>query len=304
MDSLSISDSDGDRFRLEARDGVAVAEINDSYGMLIGSDGAQAIVDWLTEHFGLTRELTALVGMDPGLEINVETETGKTRMVRWYGPDVPAQLVKLAEVALRVYDRGADVTPDEARPEPKSLAVLRQVMATLGLERVDGIPARVEKLTGEINAVAAALASASGTTIGPDGVSLPSLVLKLRQQHGLEIARLKAVHYDTLQQTRAEHASHEQGLLARERDVRAAVQVELDVAVRQGQAAREALELAEETGRVLAAKLEKARGGLEYARAQYYTPEEEIGEARWDAGVSRAIVAGIDGSLRDSDPEA
>lgn len=273
---LRWTDSDGVEidFAYDPDHGVAVVDINSRDGCYLGEQNARALVDWLAEHFGLTHELTAVpIGVDPGLEITVETETGKTRTVRWYGPDVPGELVRLSEIALRVRPQ---VTPDEdatlmlghinmmvrelglrgvhldafapvesvrilvdayrtlrreaagPRPVPQELTILRQLCVMLGLERVADIPTRVEKLIAEVNAVAGALADATGTTIGPDGVSLPGLVKGLRQRHALEISKLKAGHYDAIRRAEEEYSRREQEALAKERDVRAAVQVELD----------------------------------------------------------------------------
>jgi hypothetical protein len=283
------------------------------------------------------------IGMDPGLEIAVETETGKSRTVRWYGPDVPGELIKLAEIALvpggvRAMENLGEALRATAggRPEPESLAILRQLMGTLGAGRVSELPARVQGLMRELDNLGQDIASMAGVEIGSDGANLRALLEKIRTKHREALANQMAGAQATLNKAIAEHraqvtrqavqhdefrrsvpAQIEQAM-AIERNARAAVQVELDVlrkthesvraardrAQREGQATREALELAEGTQRDLTAKLSKAREGLEYARAQYYTPQEEIGEARWGVDVSREIVAGIDKALKASDPDA
>lgn len=254
MDHLTLQDDDGDELSLgrrEANDRDAVLIKTPSRGVNVGEHNARALVDWLTEQFGLTRELTAQA-VDAGLEISVETETGKTRTVRWYGPDVPGELVRLSEVALRVYDRGADATPDQdatlmlghinmmveelglhgvhagtftpvervrvltqafkdlrreaaaaRQTPPAELAILRQLCVMLGLERAADIPARVEKLTAEINGVAAALTAASHLAIGPDGIDLVELVRAMERRHAAGIDKLKLAKYDEVRQARA-----------------------------------------------------------------------------------------------------
>jgi hypothetical protein len=245
MESLEIRDDDGDAFTLEVSDsGAAVCMQADVEVVNIGSTGARAMVDWLTERFGLTRELTA-IGMDPGLEIAVETETGKSRTVRWYGPDVPGELIKLAEIALRVPQGPAGPTLAERlrhEASPESLAILRQLTGTLGCERVDELPARVQGLVQELDNLAQDIARMAGVEIGPNGANLRVLLEKIQEKHRTALAntkrdqesvvreaqrklRLQAQQHDEFR--RSVPAQIEQAM-AIERNARAAVQVELE----------------------------------------------------------------------------
>lgn len=441
MEDLEIRDDDGDKVTLSEDSVGATIETSSDSGLVnIGSTGARAMVDWLQERFELTRELTA-IGMDSGLELAVETETGKSRTVRWYGPDVPGELIKLAGIAMRLTEdqrrpidltratrfeltseahackylemvvdvlevlrgTGVKTTSGTMVADVRALAeraaqgqlnghwlaeisqlvrdpnpvngvralveksdqrVLRQLMGALGVERVLDLPDRVLGLVREVDALANELAGWAGVNIPSDGINLLGLIAKIKDRHRKALANQMAGAQATLNQAVARHrqamqvqaTQHDEfrrtvpmqieNALSTERNARAAVQAELDKATeerrglarklrvaeddrrrlavdldslrevhamtraerdefaRKGRAAREALELAEGTQGELTAKLEKARAGLGYARAQYYTPEEEIGAANWDAGISTSIVNGIDKALRDSDPDA
>lgn len=128
MENLEIRDDDGDRFTLSETDEGAMIEMGPE-AVAIGQTGAQALVDWLHARFQFGQELAAAAYGAPGLSIDVETETGKNRSVRWYGPDMPAALLELAGLALipigprrvadlaRQFQRQADilVQPDGLR---------------------------------------------------------------------------------------------------------------------------------------------------------------------------------------------
>jgi hypothetical protein len=275
MDELRIEDADGDGFTLsEAPDSAAWLETLESSVVRLLHMDAVRMVAWLQEHFGLTRP----IGMDPGLEVNVETETGKTRSVRWYGPDVPGELIKLAEVALRVYDRGADLSGRPASSDPGSLAILRQLMGTLGCERISELPVRVQGLVRELDILAGQIASMAGVTIGPNGVDLPALLDKIKEKHREAITNLEKSH---------------QQLARKERT------------------AYEALELAEDTRRELAGKLEKAREVLADMRVELSHDDDldvadhgPSGHVQYENGVVATWHRRISEALKASDPDA
>lgn len=359
MDDLRIEDSDGDAFRLtEAAAGRAVLESDDAVN--IAHTDAVRMIDWLRERFGLEQELTA-IGLDPGLEIAVETETGKTRNVRWYGSDVPAALVELAGIALRVYDRGADPAPivrigvttgihecgylttvtdllevmqgtgvrstsgtlvndvrDLVNLQQRGEVPIRQnargLLQELGVDTFREALDRVKAEHGRTDKATTVLLALLGREPSDEGHDLVDLIAAVKAKHHAALTNQMAGAQTTLNQAVASHRSvlqrqatqHDEfrrsvpmqieSALSTERNARAAVQAELDEKRKEnlqlrrqfndseerGRAAREALELAEDTQRELLGKLEKAREGLRSVGAKITAdagPEDELAQS-------------------------
>jgi hypothetical protein len=296
MDELRIKDSYGDSFVLSDVDGGAYLLQASESGVVVVEPDAHAMVDWLRERFGLAQELEAIGEPAPGLAIDVETETGKTRSVRWYGPDMPGELIKLAEIALRVAPEttahdckylhmvtdlleimhGAGVRSTSASlvedvrelarrvsrpapaPAPGELAALRQVMGTLGCERVSEAPERVQGLVQELDSLAQDISRMAGVEIGPDGANLRALLDKIQARHREAIANTLTeaerkhhafcTYRQRLQRQATAHDEFRRSVpmqiesaLSTERNARAAVQAELDAVRKQGMETRRQL---------------------------------------------------------------
>lgn len=162
MEDLEIRDDDGDKVTLSEDHGGATIETSSDSGLVnIGSTGARAMVDWLRERFGLSQELTAqATGMGPGLELAVETETGKSRTVRWYGPDVPGELIKLAEIAMRLTEdqRGpidlTRATRFELTSEAHACKYLEMVVDVLEILRGTGVGTTSGTMVADVRGLA------------------------------------------------------------------------------------------------------------------------------------------------------
>jgi hypothetical protein len=278
MEDLRIEDGDGDAFTLSEIDGGAYLASDESGVTKIQHTDGVRLVAWLSERFGLTA-----IGMDPGLEVNVETETGKTRSVRWYGPDVPAELLKVAAYALCVHDHGAELAAAlrTGRPEPESLAILRQLMSTLGCERPSVLPARVQGLMQDLDNLAEDIAQMAGVTIGPDGANLRALLDKIKLRHHEAITNLEKSHQraldaarnDCRRQAREHHTFREsvpmqiEQALSTERNARAAVRAELDERVKENLELRRQLRAADLLRKQQDAAMDEVREALRRAGA-------------------------------------
>ncbi len=299
MENLEITDDDGDSFKLRPNDDHALLNAGQPAGVRLREADAHQVIAWLKAFFKLSEQEQVTA---PELVIDVETETGKSRSVRWLGPDVPGELIKLAEIALRVPQGPAGPTlAERLRQEasPGSLAILRQVMGSLGCERVTELPERVQGLVQELDNLAGDIAQMAGVEIGPDGANLRALLEKAQGKHRAAIANTlteaerkhaaarTAYEREIQKKINQHHAFREtvpaqiEAAMSQERNARAAVQAELESVRKQGVEARRQLRLSED----------RVRAG-EIAM-------DEVGEALRRAGITHREASSLVAAVQE-----
>jgi hypothetical protein len=274
MENLKIEDVDGDSFTLEESGGEAAVVMGAASVANISETDAHKVIAWLKACFGLSEQLEALAAV-PELVIDVDNGTGRTRSVRWSGPDVPGELIRLAEIAitgaaptagelerrLREVSVRVDAGAGASFAGKLELAILRQLMATLGCERGADLPTRAGELLQELNNVRAVLAESQEK----HRAALANVHAEWERKHAsARSAYEREIQRKITERVRAEESipARIEQALSREREVRAAVQADLDSARHQHREAIRQLRLAVEQAQAQEAMLVEVREAL------------------------------------------
>lgn len=342
---LKIEDPQGGTLNLCAHElrGKGYVVVNVPNSMLLAEDGAETLVQWLAETFGLKQDPGAQAGPANFLRIVVPGAAGgDPREVTWSGEDEPpAWFEQLAALALAGVTRRSLQEATEAfkginrQDNPESaqqLLAIRQTLAVLGIN-VDGASVvegvhRLAEQARKASELHEALISAGfdgRRTIGDvfhelitiskelrriihaEEVPVDVVLDRVRELYRMSRAGMRGETHPSDRSTVRDLMAHlgidQDGGRAHEALTQRVLYLLADV----DRATERANRLRGEVRRLqqdtLVAKLNTAREGLEYARAQFFDPEENIIAVDWDDSVSLAIVERLDKAISESDPE-